>query len=259
MVTMVSKFLALPFYPLGMTVVLIASGLLLFFLRRPKAGRVIVLCAGIVLYLFSTDPLSYWLVRSLERTYDPVRSFPPASAIVLLSGGEVPRTPPRIYDEINGAGDRIIYAARLLRENAAPRLIITGGSLPYLQTIDGSQAECTMRIIAGLCTLDTSRVLLEQEAQNTYENGAFTKKMLDSLKLPPVVILVTSALHMPRSAAIFRKLGCTVYPAPTDYLDDVPFRLRAINLLPNSDALYNSTNALHEVYGIISYKMLGRL
>jgi hypothetical protein len=50
-----------------------------------------------------------------------------------------------------------------------------------------------------------------------------------------------------------------VYPAPVDYLADVPYRWKAINFLPGSDALYNATNALHEIYGIVAYKMLGRL
>ena len=113
--------------------------------------------------------------------------------------------------------------------------------------------------MTGLCTMDTSAVVLETRAQNTYENGKFTKEILDSLGLSPAVILVTSALHMPRSAAIFRKCGCAVYPAPTDYLADAPYRWDAINFVPNSDALNNSTNALHEIYGIIAYKMLGRL
>ena len=66
MLTMLSKFAALPFYPVGMTVILIAAGLLSFRYRREAAGRALMVCAGVVLFLFSTDPLSYGLVRSLE-------------------------------------------------------------------------------------------------------------------------------------------------------------------------------------------------
>jgi hypothetical protein len=50
-----------------------------------------------------------------------------------------------------------------------------------------------------------------------------------------------------------------VYPAPTDYHADVPFMLNPVYLFPNAAALYNSTTALHEMYGIIAYKLLGRL
>jgi uncharacterized SAM-binding protein YcdF (DUF218 family) len=254
-----SKFLALPCYPTGLAVLCIAAGVALLFLRKQKLGRILVLCAGIELYLFSSDPLSYLLVRSLEKRYDPSSSFPEASAIVLLSGGEVPKKPPRLYDEINDAGDRILYAARLLKQGAAPRLIITGGSVPCLRYTVKSQAETAFRIIADMGMADTTRILLETKSQNTYENGTAVKAMLDSLKLPPTIILVTSAMHMPRSAAIFKKLGCTVYPAPTDYRADAPYEWKILYLFPNADALYNSSCALHEIYGIIAYKLLGRL
>ena len=163
-----------------------------------------------------SDPLSYLLVRSLEKCYNPSSSFPEASAIVLLCGGEVPKKPPRLYDEINDAGDRILYAARLLRQGAAPRLIITGGIVSFLRYTVKSQAEAAFRIIADMGMADTTQIMLETKSKNTYENGTYTKAMLDSLKLPPAIILVTSAMHMPRSIAIFKKLGCTVYPAPTD-------------------------------------------
>jgi uncharacterized SAM-binding protein YcdF (DUF218 family) len=259
MMTFLSKLLAVPCYPLGLVLLLLAAGIGALFIRRQKTGRILMLGAGIVLYLFSIDPFSYFLVRSFERCYNPSVTYPPAPAIVLLCGGEVPKMPPRLYNEINDAGDRILYAARLLRQDAAPRLIITGGSLQFLRQTDNTQAEAAFRIIADAGIADTSRIILEMKSQNTYENGVFTKRMLDSLKIPPVIILVTSALHMPRSVAVFKKLGCTVYPAPTDYLADRPFRFTLFSLFPNVGALSASTGALHEIYGMIAYKLLGRL
>lgn len=254
-----SKLFALPCYPLGLALLLLAAGVTLLFLQKQKLGRILVLCAAIELYLFSFDPLSYLLVRSLEMRYNPSLSFPQASAIVLLCGGEMPQKPPRLYDEINDAGDRILYSARLLKQGAAPRLIITGGSIPFLRYTVKSQAEAAFRIIADMGMADTTRIVLETKSQNTYENGVYTKAMLDSLKLPPTIILVTSAMHMPRSAAIFKKQGCTVYPAPTDYRTDVPYQLKFINMFPTAEVLYNSSCALHEIYGMIAYKLLGRL
>lgn len=259
MFVLLSKFLALPFYPVGSALSFIAAGCLALFFHRQKLGRAALVCACLELVLFSTDPLSWLLVRSLERQYDPATSFPAASAIVLLTGGEVARHPPRLWDEVNAAGDRILYAERLLRQGAAPRLIITGGTIPFLRTIEGSEAEASYRIIASLCSADTARILLEKKARNTWENGLFTKRMLDSLRLQPSVILVTSALHMPRSVAVFRKLGVAVYPAPTDYAADVPFQWRAIGMIPNAGSLNQSTNALHEWYGIVAYKLFGKL
>jgi uncharacterized SAM-binding protein YcdF (DUF218 family) len=259
MIAAASKLLALPFYPLGLALLLAAAGVILLFLRRYAPGRVVVICAAAELWLFSSDPLSPMLVRSLESACDPAAAFPDAPAIVLLCGGEVPALPPRLYEEINDAGDRILYAARLIKQGAAPRLVITGGNVPFMREIGGSLAQVNRRLLIGALGVDSSAILLEQKSRNTYENAVFTKKLLDSLRLPPAVILVTSAMHMRRASALFRKAGCTVYPAPTDYRADVPFRLNPVSFFPNAAALNNSTCALHEIYGIIAYKLLGRL
>jgi uncharacterized SAM-binding protein YcdF (DUF218 family) len=259
MLIVLSKIFVLPFYPVGLAIVLLIAALIALYRGKVRLGRVLVLCAVIQLYIFSTDPLSYFLVRSLEKQYNPSLSFPDASAIVLLTGGEVAKAPPRLYDEVNSAGDRILYSARLMKQHTAPRLIITGGNIDFLRSIKGSQAEASYRLLTELLGVDSSLILLEKRAPTTYENGVYSKAILDSLKLPPVVILVTSAMHMPRSVAIFRKLGCTVYPAPTDYLSDVRYPVKPVGLLPCVEALLNSTGALHEYYGIIAYKLLGRL
>jgi uncharacterized SAM-binding protein YcdF (DUF218 family) len=52
-----------------------------------------------------------------------------------------------------------------------------------------------------------SALIVESESKNTYENALFTKKMIDSLNLNGSFILVTSAIHMPRAMAVFKKVG----------------------------------------------------
>jgi uncharacterized SAM-binding protein YcdF (DUF218 family) len=259
MLLVLSKVLVLLFYPLTLALALIITGLVVLHLRKKRAATVCIVGAVVLLWLFSSDPLSYWLVRSLERQYPPVTSFPQTSALVLLSGGETAKAPPRLFDEINEGGDRILYAGRLMAQNAAPRCIITGGTIDFIRTIEGSQAQAAFRLLANCRGVDTSLVLLENRARNTYENGLFTKRMLDSLNLPPTVILVTSASHMPRSVAIFKKLGYTVYPAPVDYCADIPYQFKLLSFIPNSGALVNASFALHEWYGIAAYRLLGWL
>lgn len=259
MLTIISKFIALPFYPVGLTFLLLVAAIIAAFFGRQKLGIRLTFSACLLLYLFSAGPVPDFLVRSLEKQYPPRTDFPSATAIVLLSGGEVAKAPPRLYDEINDAGDRILYAARLARQHAAPRLIITGGNIDCIRTILGSQAEASYRLCTELLGVDSSCILLENKARNTYENGLFTKQLLDSLKLPPTIILVTSAVHMPRSVAIFKKLGMTVFPAPTDYIADNPRQFKIMSLFPTVGSLANSSNVLHEIYGIIAYKILGQL
>ena len=254
-----SSFLALPFYPIGLAVALLCAALIALAAKRRKTGAALVVFALVELYALSSDPISWYLVRSLEKQYSPVTTFPSQASIVLLTGGEVPRMPPRLYDEVNAAGDRILYAARLFNQGVAPRIIVTGGNLDFLRSGCGSQAEASGRLLTGLFGIDPGHIVLETGARNTYENAVFTRNMLDSLHLSRRVILVTSAVHMPRSVAVFRKAGCTVFPAPANFLVDVPHQEKLIAILPNTGALANSTAALHEWYGIAAYKLLGRL
>ena len=254
-----SKFIAIPFYPLGLALVFLTAGVIAVVFRKQTLGVVLTVCAGLLLYLLSAGPLPSLLIRSLEKQYPPVTTFPAATAIVLLGGGEVARMPPRLYDEINAAGDRILYAARLAKQHVAPRLIITGGNVDFLRTVEGSEAEASYRICTEQLGVDSSCILLENKARTTYENALFTRRLIDSLKLPRTVILVTSAMHMPRAVAVFKKLGMTVYPAPANFLADDPAPFKIMGLFPTSTALDNSSNALHEIYGMIAYKLLGRL
>jgi uncharacterized SAM-binding protein YcdF (DUF218 family) len=254
----ISNFLSLLAYPLGFAMLCLGAGIIAVAVNRRKTGVILCLAAGSILYCFSTDPVSYGLIRGLECRYAPVPHPAPAPCIVLLTGGEVPRMPPRLYDEINGAGDRILYTARLFKQGVAPRIVITGGNLDFIRTTSGSQAAAAGRLLSGLFGIDTARIVLEPKARNTYENGLYTKQVLDSLGLPLRCILVTSAMHMPRAMAVFTHLGFSVEPAPTNFLADVPRQRKFIARLPSAWTLQNSTAALHEWYGMLAYRLLGR-
>jgi len=67
-------------------------------------------------------------------------------------------------------------------------------------------------------------------------------------------LLVTSAFHMPRAMACFRKAGWDVYPATTGYMTggDLSTRLNFSIV----DHLQAVTIALREYYGLIAYRLM---
>jgi uncharacterized SAM-binding protein YcdF (DUF218 family) len=108
---------------------------------------------------------------------------------------------------------------------------------------------------------------LETESLNTYENAILSKPMLQAEEAE-TVLLVTSALHMPRSVAIFEKQGIPVIPAPTDYeflqadwqVTDSGDRLfYAMSFMPEADSLELTTQTLKEYLGILIYRLRGWL
>jgi uncharacterized SAM-binding protein YcdF (DUF218 family) len=80
------------------------------------------------------------------------------------------------------------------------------------------------------------------------------------------VILVTSALHMPRSVALFESQGCEVIPAPADFTITQASWERLwhpsieeffLNLLPSYTHLSMVTKTMKEYFGMFYYKLTG--
>jgi len=55
---------------------------------------------------------------------------------------------------------------------------------------------------------------LENDSENTAENAFYSAEILREKNIK-TIILVTSAMHMPRSVALFEAQGLNVIPAPT--------------------------------------------
>lgn len=258
MLTIISKLLAIPFYPAGLSLVLLSAGLVGVVLKRRRLS-IWCVSAGIgVLLVFSCPLTAYLLVRSLERRYDPPASFPPATAVVLLGGGGVSPSPPRRHPETNVWGDRLLHAARLYRQGCAHYVIVTGGTLPFVYEGGWTDARNYATLLTELWDIDTvSRVLKADRSQTTHEDALEVVRVIGELQMPYDIILVTSAMHMHRSVRLMEKQGLTVYPAPTDYHVDAAFQWKLYNLLPNAMALYECQLALHEYYGLIAYRILG--
>jgi uncharacterized SAM-binding protein YcdF (DUF218 family) len=60
-------------------------------------------------------------------------------------------------------------------------------------------------------------LIIENQSRTTFENAMYTKKIIDTLKLRPPFVLVTSAMHVPRAEQVFTKAGLPVIAFPSDY------------------------------------------
>lgn len=255
-----SKFLPLFIFPLGLVLILIIVALL-----WSRGRRFILIIALMILWLGSSRYVAYALVRSLESQHSTQAEALQAKAIVILGGGTRGNDPPRPMTEINEAGDRLLYGASLYHNGAAPVVLVTGGSIEWL-TPEGIGPEANdMLALMTLLGIPPAALLLETESRNTYENALFSKQLLAEAGIDDI-LLVTSAMHMPRSLPLFEAQGLRVTPAPTDYLvSDAEWRhlwdggptVTLINLLPNVEYLTYTTRALKEYIGIAVYGLRG--
>jgi len=259
-----SKLLPLLVYPLGLACILLILGLILE--KRPRWRKGLIIAALALLWLGSNRWVSYGLARSLEWRHLPSESIPQAEVIVVLGGGTESADPPRPMTEVNGAGDRVLYAAQLYQQGAAPNILVSGGNLDFSSARGQTPAEEMAQILA-LTDVPEEAVWQQTESQNTYEDALYSAQMLADRNITEI-ILVTSALHMPRSLALFEKQGLNVIPATVDFtitqqnwentfspgIDEF-----LIYLLPNASSLGLTTNVLKEYIGMLVYGLRGWL
>jgi uncharacterized SAM-binding protein YcdF (DUF218 family) len=145
----------------------------------------------------------------------------------------------------------------LYKRHYAPTLICTGGEIPFLSNYPGSEAAVMARLLQESWGIDSSAIIIEDRSKNTHENGENVRALFEQRRLKKNIILVTSAMHMYRSNAIFKKYGFIVHPAPADFLADKFTAYTVFSFIPTAEALFMSTTALHEYYGIATYSFLG--
>jgi uncharacterized SAM-binding protein YcdF (DUF218 family) len=258
-----SKLLPQFVYPLGVISALIIIALLLQ--HKPRWQRAILISALLVLLISGNRWVALSLSRTLEWQYIPQEEIPTAEVIVVLGGGTQPAEYPRPSIELNGAGDRVLYAAQLFHQGKADYLLLSGGRIDWSSSNTTPAEE--MATILEILGVPLESMWLETESRNTHENAQFAKEILAEKKINEI-ILVTSASHMPRSVQLFEEQGFEVIPAPTDYkvtqsnwqgLRDASFLIQIMNLLPNAESLTSVTNVMKEYLGILVYRFRGMI
>lgn len=262
MFVFLSKFLPPLVYPLGIAILLLVVALILY--RKPKLRGWLIGLALAVLLISSNRWVAMALTRSLEWQYLPPATLPHTQAIVLLGGGTESADYPRTYPELNGAGDRVLYAARLYKQGYAQHILLSGGYIGWMGTHITTPAE-EMAQILELMDIPPNALWLQNLSQNTYEDAAFSAKILKEKGIQKI-ILVTSAAHMPRSVELFKAQGFDVVPAPTDYsvtetewkeAFDPSLENLLVSLLPSVSNLSATTGVLKEEIGLFVYRLQG--
>jgi uncharacterized SAM-binding protein YcdF (DUF218 family) len=253
-----SKLLPLLLYPIGMASVLLAVAFW-HIKKRPKLAQRLVLLTIAILWIPSTSAFSYWICHSLESRYRP-KEIPNTQAIVVLGGATASKLAPRPWIEIQDAGDRILYAAKLYREGKAPIVILSGGRIEWQGP--GTPESTDMAELLETMGVPRSAMREDPSSLNTRENAVNVKPLLEKEKIE-TFLLITSATHMPRSMMIFQKLGMKPIAAPTDFvvtdreMAATTPQARLLHLLPESEDLFHSTRAIKEYIGIVIYKLKG--
>ncbi|HWI36275.1 MAG TPA: ElyC/SanA/YdcF family protein [Burkholderiales bacterium] len=239
--------------PLSVIVAILAFGLVLvWFTRRQRLGKLLSTAGFLLFVLVAYGALGGPALRALEGDYTPLAS-PPADIkwIVVLGGGATsdPDLPPA-QRASQATLARAVEGVRLYRLLPGAKLVVSGAAV----LAGGADAD-TMAAIAQELGVPRDAVVRDTVSPDT-ETQARTMRALTKGER---CIVVTSAAHMRRSLALFRKAGVDALPAPTHFLSQRNASLSLGDFFPKTGHIHGADVAAHEYLGLAWARLTGRI
>lgn len=158
---------------------------------------------------------------------------------------------------IRRGGDRIWQTLNLYHLGKVDKILISGAHGDLIDK--GLREAVQMRDVLVENGIPAEDILVDSLSQNTHENAVESIKILKQHPELKSVLLVTSALHMPRSEACFKKSGLSNFDTFTT--DHYTGEKRGYHLdqwlMPNESVMTDWSKVLHEWMGYISYAIAG--
>lgn len=229
--------------------------LLSFILKKQKIIKILRITAFVMLVFFSNPFVFYEFMRAWEPKAKFKSELKQSYDYGILLTGMI--TYDTKYERINfkSSSDRLWQTIDLYQEGYLKKIIIVGGSGEvFNQEFKESAILKDYLIKLGIPSED---ILIETNSRNTYENAVETAKILKPNENKNSYLLISSAYHMKRSKACFKKQGFDVDIYVTDrYAGKRIFSLDLF--IPKSEILQNWTLLIHEVSGYIIYWISGK-
>jgi uncharacterized SAM-binding protein YcdF (DUF218 family) len=201
-------------------------------------------------------PIGHNLQVYWENHYLPMTELPNHVDGVIVLGGSIDfkKSLARGQGQLNIHTPRITEMMYLAKHYPKAKIVFSGGN-GNITGSSSSEAKELDKLLKKI-GFDTSRIIFEGESRNTFENMAFSKKLINP-KEGETWLLVTSAFHMKRSSEIFRSNGWDVIPYPAGYLTAGKYKV-----IPNFeviDNMYKLQIVAKEIIGIMAYRLTGKI
>ena len=252
-----SKLVGFVIQPLNLVALFLLVGLVASLLKLKRLSVLFPALALLVLVVSAWTSAGSVLLEPLEDRFTRPATPPEDVKGIIVLGGffEGGINLVRHGYELNNSADRIVEAVILARRYKDAEIVVTGGNGSLMLAGEGD-AVTAPRLLEAL-GIARERLLLETRSRHTYENAVFTRDLVKP-KPGEKWLLVTSAFHMPRSMALFRKAGFDVVAWPSDYrtAGDERLSLARDNAI---DCLQNMTLAIREWVGLAAYRLSGKI
>jgi uncharacterized SAM-binding protein YcdF (DUF218 family) len=226
------------------------------FRRRPTLARALTTAAVGLLLFLGWLPTPNALLHDLESRYteiSPEADLRPYVGMVVLGGAFEHGYIAQDHRQplLNDGAERMVAPAAAARLLPSLQIVFTGGEGTVFGT-GPSEAE-RARLLFESLGLTGDRVRYESASRTTYENAVLTAQ-LPGLDRSQPWLLVTSAWHMPRSMAVFRKAGWNVTAYPVDFRtgNSTPWAEYSLR-----EGVTRWQLVLHEWLGMLAYGLRG--
>lgn len=224
--------------------------------KRRRASLALFVASAAAFFAIGCGPVPAWLLRELQAPYAarPAIAWGERNAIVMLGLATEKIAATGAVEPGTFSYSRVVEAASLYRDcrraraNAGCKILVSGGDA---RRNGAPEASIYRDALIGL-GVDAADVLSEPRSMNTWQNAQFTRVVLDGYRADRV-LLVTSGVHLRRSALYFAHFGVAAIPVRAEYLQAVTFPLPLAYNFSVADL------ALHECLGIARYRLYDAL
>jgi uncharacterized SAM-binding protein YcdF (DUF218 family) len=243
---------------------LLISFLGLFFLWRGKrvlTGKILTTLGLLGLTIMSYNPVSRALNTPLSCKYEAyslnqlkktgTESDTTVKYVVVLAGGH--KSDPNIPATGQLSGHsliRLVEGVRIFRQNPGARLILSGGGF-----VDPVPEAAVMAQVSRFMGVSKDDMIIESTSHDTEDQARLIKPIVGTAPF----VLVTSAIHMPRSMALFQSLGMNPIPGPAGSTSRVKMPFSPQDLIPGVSALEDTTEGVHEYLGFLWGRLKGQI
>ena len=252
----ISKILDFLISPITWIAVLLAIAV---FTKKPQRKRK-TLITSFVCLLFFSNPLILSLVGNFIPTCENIISDKVKKHFDtgIIMGGMISYDESRGQILFNSNVNRMTQTVELYKKGIIKNIFITGGSGSILYP-EKREASLLKNYMITYFHIPEKDIQIENKSNNTYENALFSKPILNSLRWSTKkIVLITTPMHQYRAQACFSKQGLKTYIYNrTSQKNSWEKTLPRNVLLPQAEVLLNWNNFLHELIGVITYKVAG--
>jgi uncharacterized SAM-binding protein YcdF (DUF218 family) len=269
-----SKVLSFLIQPLAWVVALLGLSLILLSKVRPnpledgngarnqRLGLRLGFTALFFLFIAGWQGPAELALRQLETVYPSVADkgaeLDHYAGLIILGGaldsGRLWTRPGQIA--LNSAAERMTASVSLLQQHPQFKIIFTGGEGELFGV--GPKEADRAKLFFDSLMVPSDHVVYEALSRNTHENAVFSAQ-IPGVDTHQPWLLVTSAFHMPRSMAIFQRAGWNVTAYPVDYRAPEDIDWMSFELSGEKSAAKNWQLFLHEAFGLIAYRLTGKI